>query len=106
MPGNFSRPRSSYTLPDVKSKLKDNKVNITFNARKRAYEDFGWSTSDILDAYTKLRPTHFYTTLLSNTQFPLMYDVYKGTINGEEIYTHFYIDQESGYLIINSFHKR
>ena len=31
-----------------------------------------------------------------------MVDYYKGKINGEEIYTHFYIDKD-GTLVINSF---
>lgn len=96
---------SYYSLSDVKNKISSNKVNIKPNARERAYKDFGWGMKEILDVYSKLKTIHYYKSEPSNCKFPQWLDFYKARFNGEDIYTHFYIDDENGYLIINSFHR-
>jgi hypothetical protein len=97
--------RPSYKLADVKNKIAANRVLINLNARQSAFNDFGWHWEDIIDVYSKLRPQHFYKTEQSLFKFPLWIDVYKAHLRGEDIYTHFYIDDENETLIINSFHR-
>jgi|WetSurMetagenome_2_1015567.scaffolds.fasta_scaffold285638_2 hypothetical protein len=97
--------RPSYNLEDVKRKITAKKVLINQNARQSAFDDFGWEWKDIVDVYSKLQPRHFYKTDQSLFKFPIWIDVYKAHLNGEDVYTHFYVDDESGNLVINSFHK-
>jgi hypothetical protein len=107
MPNNQLYPgqRSFYDLASVRIKIAAKKFNIKPNAWQCAYTDFGWGITDILEAYLKIRPFHFFKSEQSNSKFPTWLDFYKGRINNEDIYTHFYIDDENGYLVINSFKR-
>ena len=82
------------------------KVLIKNNAAEDANKQFGWSLSDVKDAYRKLQPKHFHKTDASKCIPRVAIDAYKAIINGEKIYTHFYIDDKSGFLVINSFHEQ
>ena len=80
------------------------KVLINSNALDDARRDFGWETADILDALGRLQPKHFYKSDTSRTKPAIVLDVYKApSLKGEDVYTHFYIDDEDIVLVVNSF---
>ncbi len=97
------RPRSYYSLSEVRQKIADGELLIRSDAVQDALKDFGWGTSEILDVYKMLQPKHFYKTDNSKKKSHLVIDIYKAHINGEDIYTHFYIDDTQNKVIINSF---
>lgn len=99
-------PKSYYPLSEVIQKINNGQVLIKPNATTDAFQLFGWGLSDIKDAYRKLLPNHFYKTNVSKSKAGAVLDFYKATINGEKIYTHFYIDDKSKFLVINSFHEQ
>lgn len=98
-------PQSSYDLAKVRSKIAGRQVLIKSDVLKDAWRDFGWGYSEILASYIKLKPKHFYKTEKSIYLPDVLLDFYKARINGEDIYTHFYIDKTENRLVINSFHK-
>jgi hypothetical protein len=95
--------KSYYDLSEVIQKINSGQVKIRSNALRDAYQKFGWGLSDIKDAYRKLQPKHFHKTDVSKYLAGVALDFYKATINGENIYTHFYINDKSKLLVINSF---
>jgi isocitrate dehydrogenase len=97
--------QSAYALAEVRSKIAGRQVLIRSDVLKEAWRDFGWGYSEILDAYTKLKPKDFYKTEKSLFVTDVSLDFYKARINGEDIYTHFYIAKTENKLVINSFHK-
>lgn len=99
-------PKSYYSLTDVVEKINRGQVLINSNAERDAFQLFGWGLSDICDAYRKLQPRHFYKTDVSKAKLGIYLDFYKATINGEKIYTHFYINGKTGLLVINSFKRQ
>lgn len=101
-----SYTKSYYQLSEVIKKINSDQVLINKNAEDDAYQQFGWGISDIKDAYRKLRPKHFHKTDASEYIVGVAIDFYKATINGEKIYTHFYINDKSGFIVINSFHEQ
>ena len=101
-----SRPRSYYELSEVAQKINSGQFLIKSNAIRCAFQDFGWGTSDIMNAYRMLKPKHFHKTDNSKVRPELVIDVYKARLNGEDIYTHFYIDDTLNKLIINSFKRQ
>lgn len=79
---------------------------IHSNAIRCAFQDFGWETKDILNVYRKLQPKHFVKKENSKIKKPtVVIDYYKASLYGEDIYTHFYIDDTEGKLVINSFKR-
>ena len=105
-PVRRSYTKSHYQLSEVIQKINNGQVSIRSNAKRDAYQQFGWGLSDIKDAYRKLQPKHFHKTDVSRYKAGLALDFYKATINGEKIYTHFYINDKSKFLVINSFHEQ
>ena len=98
------KPKSCYPLRQVGEKLSTNMVRIRGNALSSALKDFGWESADIIDALKKLTPDHYDKTDPSEKKPGIMLDFYRAAnIKGENIYTHFYIDDQTGFLIINSF---
>lgn len=97
-------PSSFYSLTDVVQKIDDGHVFIRSNAQTDALRQFGWELPDIEDAYRRLKPSHFLKTAPSIYKPGVYLDFYEATIDGERIYTHFYIDHD-GLLVINSFHR-
>ena len=85
--------------------VRDEKVDITGDALNDAKDFFGWKTADILDAFKKLQlKKHFRKRMKKYSDSNITYDVYKAYgLKGENVYTHFYIDDETGRLIIDSF---
>jgi len=99
-------PGSYYSLTEVVQKINNGQVLIKPNAARDAFQLFGWGLSDIKDVYRKLQPRHFYKTDPSKAKAGVPLDFYKATINGERIYTHFYINDKSNLLVINSFKEQ
>ena len=98
--------RSHYRLEEVIQKINSGQVKFRGNALRDAYKLFGWKVSDIKIAYRKLKPKHFHNTNPSINVPGVIIDAYKATIKGEKIYTHFYIDIDSRFLIVDSFHEQ
>jgi len=98
-------PKSYYSLTEVVQKINEGHVIIKSNAARDAFQLFGWGLSDIFDAYRKLQPRHFHKTDASRAKSGVYLDIYEATINGERIYTHFYINDQS-ILVINSLHRQ
>jgi len=98
-------PKSYYSLTEVVQKINERHVIIRPNAARDAFQLFGWGLSDIFDAYRKLQPKHFNKTDVSKAKPGVYLDFYKATINGERIYTHFYINNKL-FLVINSFKRK
>lgn len=94
---------SYYPLSEVVQKIDGGEVVINSNALQDAFDDFGWRYDNILKAYKMLRPRHYYKTDYSVTRPGFVLDFYKAHIMGEDIYTHFYIDDGNRKLVINSF---
>lgn len=101
-----SHPTGYYKLSEVVLKINSGQFLINSNAIRHAFQDFGWETSDIKHIYKKLQPKHFYKSAVSRSKPGLVIDVYKAHLNGEDVYTHFYIDDTSNKLIINSFKRQ
>ncbi len=102
---HIRRPRSYYDLSEVIQKISDGQVLIQRNASEYASNDFGWGRTEILKAYSMLKPKHFYKTGNSRNIPRLVIDIYKARLYGEDIYTHFYIDDSVEKLVINSFKR-
>jgi len=97
------RPHGYYPLSEIRELVKNRKVNIWGKAQASARNDFGWGVADILKAFKMLKEHHFYKSEPSKFSPLIVMDFYKAHINGEDIYTHFYIDDSSKKLIISSF---
>jgi hypothetical protein len=79
---------------------------IHSNALRCAFQDFEWGKEGIFNVYRKLQPRHFLKKANSKIKRPtVVIDYYKANIDGEDIYTHFYIDDTIGKLVINSFKR-
>jgi hypothetical protein len=94
-----------YDLPEVYQKIHDGQYIIAPKARQSAYNDFGWYTKDIADTYLSLKPIHFYKLGKDKYDHLRVIAIYKVRFRGEDIYTHFYIDDNIKKLVINSFKR-
>jgi hypothetical protein len=100
-----SKPQSTYPLSEVKELVDQGKVWLKPNALQCAQRDFGWERRDILDALKKLKPGHFNKSDPSVKKPGVLLDIYKAYgLKGEDVYIHFYIDDQDGILVVNSFH--
>jgi len=98
------KPVPYYDLGTVKTCINLGKVRITRAALDGARECFGWNSVDIQDAIMKLRISHYHKTDAFKHDRMITLDIYKACgIKRENVYTHFYIDVETGILVINSF---
>lgn len=95
---------SRYPLGEVVRRINNGQLIINPDVLRDAFQLFGWTVPDIKDAYRKLQPRHFCGTAESKLIPGVYLDSYKATINGERIYTHFYINRESK-VVINSLHR-
>jgi hypothetical protein len=103
-----SRPKPSpfYPLDEIKNLVEEDRIVIRSNALKSALDDFEFAMDDIKTAISLLQLKHFYKSENSKMIDRLILDVYKArNLLGENIYTHLYIDDNSGKLIINSFKR-
>lgn len=101
-----SRQKSFYQLSEIRQKIAAGEVIIHPNAVKCAFQDFEWGIEDIFNVYRQLQPKHFSKKENSRIKKPtVVIDYYEASLYGEDIYTHFYIDDTNGKLVINSFKK-
>lgn len=97
------RPKSYYLLDEVKQLISSGNYVIRSNVFLTAQEDFGWSRKDIEDAFLKLKRKHYHKTEQSRMCKNTVLDYYKAFgLKNEDVYIHFYIDDDKGKLIINS----
>ncbi len=107
-------PKPAYPIKDVKALVKAGKIRINSNAVESAWNDFSWGIDEIKKCILKLNnkyhtddrgKNHYYKTDPHNRIPHTMMDFYKAReiMEGQSIYTHFYIDQRNGFLIISSF---
>jgi len=93
-------------LSEVKQLIRDGTVRIRQDVRQDALNDFGWDTDGILGALLNLKTEHFHKRDVSKRNPWHVYDFYKARgLCGEDVYTHFYVDPDDGYLVINSFKR-
>lgn len=97
------RLKAFYPLEDVKQMIQSGNFLIRENAQRCALIDFGWGKQDILDTILSLKQHHFQKSDKSELSPLITIDSYKARLKGEDIYTHFYVDEHSKTLIINSF---
>ena len=103
---NVARLQSFYPLSEVRDLIDQEKVDIRSNALEDAQRDFGWGTSDILHALKRLQPSHFHKSDESDKKYRTVMDFYKAHgLKGEDVYTHFYIDDDRKVLVVSSFKK-
>lgn len=92
-----------YSLARVKGLVKAGNYVIREEAKDIARKAFGWDESDMRDALMKLQASHFYKPGLSNFEPRFPIDFYKARgLKGENVYIHFYIDDETNLLMVDS----
>ena len=97
-------PKPYYDLGLVKSLVRVGKVLLRENALDGARDAFGWNSNDIYVALLALELKHFYKKEESLHDRKIILDFYKARgLKGENVYTHFYINDETGKLVVNSF---
>jgi len=90
-------------LSQVRQLKHRGKFLIRLNAFQDAWNDFGWEKKDIVDALNKLQNNHYHKTDFSRFKPGIMIDFYHARgLKGENVYIHFYVDPDSGKLVINS----
>ena len=95
---------SYYQLSEIRDSIKHGKVLLRPNALDEARKAFGWLSEDILKALLALKPNHFYKSEKSFFDPKVVLDFYKAPgLMGENVYTHFYVNDHTGELVINSF---
>jgi Motility quorum-sensing regulator, toxin of MqsA len=94
--------RASYSLPQIKELVREDKYHITVTAfQTAALMDF--LDEDITDCIVNfLQPSHFYKTMASEQRAGMMQDVYKIAFEGKRVYLKLQINQ-SGLAVIVSF---
>jgi len=103
-----------YPLRDVKALLKISHFQINSNAIQTAKDDFEWGPNEIVKCLLKLNDrdyasdrakNHFHKTTAHSTIPNTKMDYYKmrNAPDGFKVYTHFYIRNFDGKLIITSF---
>ncbi|MCK4548381.1 MAG: type II toxin-antitoxin system MqsR family toxin [Candidatus Eisenbacteria sp.] len=98
------RPTPHVCLNEVRRLVQNGQVLIRPNALWDAEEAFGWDEADIFDALGRLKPKHFYKSAESDCVPGTMLDFYKArSLKGENVYIHFYVDEETRKLVVNSF---
>ena len=98
--------KAHYPLKEVKALIKGGNWHVNEDALDDAMEDFGWNKDDVRSAFLALQPCHWYKSEWSRVKPGVMLDYYKARgLRGENVYTHFYVDNEEVFLVINSFKK-
>lgn len=102
-----------YDLDEVKElatqQLADSSSDVVYirsAALKTSLDCFEWGATEILEAIIALEEKHFYKRDVCKFDKTMVFDFYKAPgLCGEDVYTHFYIDDDAGVLRIDSFKK-
>jgi hypothetical protein len=98
----MSRNKPYYSKRQIRQLISVNSVQITEQARTTAQKDFGWSIDDICKTLLKLPVKSWYKSETKFNNPNIWVDYYRAhNLEGENIYTHFYIDCNN--LVIDSF---
>lgn len=103
-----------YPLKDIKTLLGISHYKINSNALQTAYDDFGWMEPKIVKCLQKLNDrdycadkarNHFYKTEPHNLIPHTKMDYYKmqNAPEGFQVYTHLYVKNVGGKVVISSF---
>lgn len=97
--------RPFYPLDEVKQCLASRHYRINADCLTDARADFGWKEADVVAALLKLRPSMFYGSDTLKHKPQTVIDKYRcpNLHDGEDVYTHFYINDDTVTLVINSF---
>ena len=96
------RDKPYYSKKRIRALICQGKIQVTQGARKSAKDDFWWSVDDICKAMLALKTTQCYKSEPRYQNPKIHVDYYRAhNIKGENVYTHFYIDDNT--LIIDSF---
>lgn len=92
-----------FPLDEVKNKLRNGEYYITDKAQENAKKWFEWDEQDIIDCFFKLEKKHFVKKIDYRSRPPLKTDYYRADNihNGENIFTHFCIDDDGILEITN-----
>jgi hypothetical protein len=105
-----------HPLSGVKAKIRSGEVFLRGNAIIAAKKDFNWGARDIERCLLKLNDrshladpdrNHFYKTE-EHSRFPhTNMDYYKArrVMEGESVYTHFYVKYDHSQVVVSSFHQ-
>lgn len=97
--------RPFYPLAEVKQCLASRNYRINLDCLADVRNDFGWQEADVVAALLKLHESMFYgsdtlkhkpATVIDKYRCPKLHD-------GEDVYTHLYINDDTVTLVINSF---
>ncbi|WP_027360574.1 type II toxin-antitoxin system MqsR family toxin [Desulforegula conservatrix] len=105
-----------YPLKEVKEKIRCGHFDINQNALDDARDIFNWGPEKIKQCLLKLNDRDYAIDINKNHFFKkephrhiphTMMDYYKAKniMDGESVYTHFYIRQNDGKVVISSFHE-
>ena len=105
-----------YPLAEIKDKIRAGHFEIKPNALDDAWDIFKWGPDKIKECLLKLNDkdysadnnnNHFYKKEPHNHKPNTMMDYYKAKniMNGESVYTHFYVQNSDEKVIISSFHE-
>ena len=99
------RNRPFYPLVEVKNCLVSRQYRINPDCLNDAQNDFGWKEADVVAALLKLEESMFYGSDTLKHKPETVIDKYRcpKLHEGENVYTHFYINDNTVTLIINSF---
>ena len=96
------RNKPYYSKKQILNFISSGKVSVTDNAKKSAKDDFGWGIDDIHKAIAILPLKCWYKSEPRFKNPKIWVDYYRApNINGENVYTHFYVDGDI--LIVDSF---
>jgi hypothetical protein len=94
---------SAYRLTEVKRLIRDGRYRVAGKALRNAQDDFGWSRKEIVRFFLALKQSHFYKREYAVNCDTDWLDMYKAEMYGQQVYTHFYINDAGQLVIINSF---
>ncbi|NQU64746.1 MAG: hypothetical protein HQ517_10775 [SAR324 cluster bacterium] len=97
--------KPSYSRKILRQKIESGEVDIRGNALEGAYSCFRWEKEDIEKCLLKLKPMHCYKTVPHWICPDAMMDFYRAEniMEGNDVFTHFYIHPNTERLIISSF---
>lgn len=101
----MERTRPYYSKKQIRDLISENKIILESSARESARDTLGWLLSDIKKALLDLPQECCYKSEQRFNNPACWVDYYRANnIMGENIYTHFYVDNDC--LIVDSFKKR